>query len=454
MSGASEDLVIQADARDFRRILDEMPMSRTQVAGIAITMMLSALDGYDVLSVTFAAPAISQSWGVGRAALGVVLSAGLAGMAVGSLALAPLADVVGRRLTVLGGLALMAAGSLLCAFAHTVPELAAWRIVTGLGIGVMVAVITPVAAEFANARWRSLAVSAMAVGYPVGGTVGGLTAAALLRLSGWPAVFVAGAVAAGLLLPAVLLWLPEPPAFLLTRRRPGSLRGINSFLARCGRETLDALPPSRAAGGMSYLALFAPGCAGTTLRITLVNLLFVVAVYYLLSWLPQLVADTGFRPSTASFVSAAANVFGVVGGISLGWMATRAGPARLAAGAMLGLAVSMLALGYAPASLPLLTVAAGLCGFFLFAGIAGLYATVAITFGTAARASGAGFVIGIGRIGSALGPFLAGSMFAAGLTRGQVSLVFALSAGAAGLLLALGRSAARRGGTMGAFADA
>jgi len=367
----------------------------------------------------------------------VALSAGLVGMALGSLILAPLGDVIGRRKVVLGGLVLMTVGMLLSAFARSLPELAGLRVLTGLGIGIMVAVITSLAAEFANARQRAFAVSAMAVGYPIGGVLGGFAAAALLRSQGWPSIFLAGAAVGLVLLLATAVWLPESPAFLITRQGPKSLPRFNALLRRFGHPPIEALPPAPERLRSPLSALFAPAALANTLSITAVNLLFVMAVYYVLSWLPQMVADAGFPPSAASQVSAVANLAGVVGGVLLGLAARRAGAPRLAAGAMLGLAAATAAFGYAPASLPLLMLAAGVCGFFLFVGIAGLYSTLAVVFAPEARTSGAGFVIGVGRAGSALAPYLAGVMFAAGLSRGQVSLAFGGLAALAGVLLVI-----------------
>ncbi len=424
-----------ADTLDLRGRFDAAPMGGARIAAVAATVALSALDGYDVLSITFAAPAVALDWGIGKAALGLLLSAGLAGMALGSLLLAPFADVIGRRRLVLGSLALMAAGMLLSASATSLPQLVAWRVLTGLGIGAMVAVINPLAAEFANTRRRALALALMAMGYPLGGLVGGLASAALLRLYGWPAVFLAGVVAAGLLVPVVLLFLPEPLAFLLARRRPDSLARVNALLARCGFDPVAALPAEAVAGGAGYAAVFAPAQVGTTIRITVANLLFVMAVYYVLSWLPQMVAEAGFPPSTASLVAAVANLAGIAGGVTLGWLARRAGLNRLTVAAMVGLGLATAAFGLTPASLPLLVLAAGVCGFFLFGGIAGLYATFAVSFTAEGRASGSGFVIGIGRIGSAVAPLLAGWLFASGLGRGAVSAAFGACALLAGLLL-------------------
>ena len=108
-------------------------------------------------------------------------------------------------------------------------------------------------------------------------------------------------------------------------------------------------------------------------------------------------------------------------------------------GALLGLGVSTALFGLAPPALPLLMLAAGVCGFFLISGVTGIYAIIAVTFSPQVRASGSGFVIGAGRATSAAAPYIAGWMFAAGLGRAQVSLAFATLAILAGLIMALPR---------------
>ena len=409
-------------------------MNRLQVAAVAVIGALSALDGYDVLSVSFAAPSIAHAWLIGKAALGVVLSSGLVGMAIGCLLLAPLADRWGRRPMVIAALGLMIVGGALSALSGSVAPMAASRILTGLGIGVMVAVITPMAAELANQKRRALAVSAVAVGYPLGGVAGGLTAAVLLHRFGWPAVFYVKSLVAIGLLPLILLWLPESPAFLMGLGTPAALAKLNAFLARCGHAPVTAIAATPADRVRGYGALFSPGTWPITLRLMAVNGLYAMSAYYVLSWLPAMVADAGYPPATASLVSATANLSGAVGGVLLGvaarWISLRA----LAIAVILGLAVSMFALGYAPAELTLLTLAAGVCGFFLVAGVSGVYGIIATAFVPHLRASGAGLIMGVGRLMSAIAPYLAGWMFASGLGRGVVSMIFAglalLAAGA------------------------
>ena len=432
-------------ARDIHSLLDEAPMSRVQITAVGIIAALSMLDGYDVLSVSFAAPAIAHAWHIGKTDLGIVLSSGLVGMAFGSLLLAPLADIWGRRQAVFGALTLMILGGVLSALSQSVLPMALSRVVTGLGIGVLVAVITPLAAEFANLKRRAFAVAIMAVGYPFGGVIGGLAAAFLLQKFGWPSVFVVKSIVALILLPVALFGLPESPAFLMGRNHPRATQRLSDYMTRCGHAPVHAIAPETSAPARGYTALFVPGQASTTFRLMAVNGLYAMSAFYVLSWLPQMVVDAGYHASTASVVSAIANLSGVVGGLLLGFAARWIKLRGLVIGAVTGLGVAMAAFGFAPTYLPLLTLAAGVCGFFLIAGVSGVYATIATAFQPQVRASGAGLVMGFGRVTSATAPYLAGWMFANGFGRDVVSVTFAGLAllAAVALAIPLGKPAAR-----------
>src|SRR3546814_544177 len=141
----------RAKVNDVQKLLDESPMSRAQTVAVIIIGLLSALDGYDVLAMTFAAPGVSAEFDVGKAALGLALSSGLVGMALGSFFMAPLGDRFGRRSVVLISLVLMCVGMLMSAFVTSIVQLAAWRVVPGIGIGSLIPVLEPLAAEFSNA---------------------------------------------------------------------------------------------------------------------------------------------------------------------------------------------------------------------------------------------------------------------------------------------------------------
>ena len=229
-------------ARTPQSIIDEGRMGGWQMAAIAVTILLNALDGFDVMSISFAAPGIAKEWGVAKDVLGWVLSMELIGMAAGSILLGGLADRIGRKPTIMGCLIVMAAGMLLAPQSENVTQLSIWRVLTGLGIGGMLAALNATVAEFSNARYRNLVLPLMVIGYPLGAFLGGLAAKALLTGGDWRNVFYLGAGLTAACIPLAFWLIPESPGWLNARRPAGALGRINAVLARFGLAKLEALP--------------------------------------------------------------------------------------------------------------------------------------------------------------------------------------------------------------------
>ena len=229
---------------DPRDVIAREPMSRLQMAVVAITVALNALDGFDVLSISFASPGIAEGVGHRPRALGIVLSMELIGMAIGSILLGGVADRIGRRPTILGCLVVMAVGMLMATTVRGIVDLSIWRVITGLGIGGMLAAINAVAAEFSNTRRRDLSVSLMSIGYPVGAVLGGLVAARLLQGNGdWRSVFYFGAAVTAMLIPVVFFVVPESVHWLARKQPVGRARARSiSAMRRMGHPTVSALP--------------------------------------------------------------------------------------------------------------------------------------------------------------------------------------------------------------------
>jgi benzoate transport len=402
--------------QDPRQTLAQSPMTAAQVRVVAITIGLCALDGFDVLAISFASPGIAREWGIDRGALGVVMSMELIGMGVGSILLGGLADRVGRRYTVLGCLLVMTLGMALATTAHTILALSVWRVVTGVGIGGMLASLNAIATEFANARRRDLCVSAMSIGYPLGAIIGGSIVAVLLSRHDWRTVFEFGALVSGLMLPVVWLWVPESVVWLCQRRPVRALERINQSLKRLGYAVIDALPapaPVPESRGWARAGIFRPELLATTLLVTLAYSLHVTALYFTLKWIPKIVVDMGFTASMAAGVLVWANVGGASGGVVLGVLTQRVGLKALTVAWLLASSAMVGVFGHSSASLPQLSLICGLAGFCINGGVVGLYAILARVYPSDARAAGTGFAIGIGRSGAVLAPITAGYLFEA-----------------------------------------
>lgn len=434
-------------ATDPRRVIDQAPMSRAQWGTVAVMVGLNALDGFDVLSISFASPGIASSWGIDRAALGIVLAMELIGMSIGSLVLGGVADRIGRRATILSCLCVMALGMFGAATAAGIVTLSLWRVLTGLGIGGMLAATNAAVAEAANARRRALCVVLMAGGYPVGSVIGGSISAMLLARYDWHAVFVFGGLATLAFIPLVLWRAPESIAFLMHRRPADALPRINRALERMGHPTVAALPePEAAKPGVPLAQLFAPGLVGATVLLTIAYFAHIMTFYFILKWIPKIVADMGFAPPDAAGVLVWASLGGAMGSLALGLMTARVRLMPLTAAAMLLSTVLVVLFGRGGADLSALALVAALAGFATNAGVVGLYALIAENFPTGVRATATGFVIGVGRGGSALAPVVAGFLFAGGYGLQAVAVLMALgSLVAAVSIVLLGRRAVRAG---------
>lgn len=415
------------------------PMSRLQVVAVATTIGLNALDGFDVLAISFASPGIAAEWGIDPAALGFVLSMELIGMSVGSVLLGGVADRLGRRRTMLGCLLLMTIGMFMATTARGIVDLSLWRIVTGLGIGGMLAATAAVAAEFSNRRRRDLCVSLMAIGYPIGAVLGGSIAAQLLGEHGWRSVFHFGAAATAAFIPIVYFFVPESVHWLARTQPAGALERINRTLGRMGHAAIGALPQVSANGRRGSISdIFAPALLGTTAIVAVAYFFHILTFYFVLKWVPKIVVDMGFAASSAAGVLVWANVGGALGGAALGLLTQRFNVKALTIGAMLLSTVLVAVFGRSPEDLARLALLCAFAGFFTNGAIVGMYAIFAKAFPTHVRATGTGFSIGVGRGGSVLGPVLAGFLFDGGIDLATVALVMGFgSLLAAGVLMLL-----------------
>lgn len=428
-----------------KELIEQSPMVTAQIIAVSMCVFLNALDGFDVLSISFASPGIAADWGIDRAALGVVLAMELVGMAIGSIIIGNLADRIGRRPVILGCLVIMAAGMFAAAFAHDMNTLLAFRFGTGLGIGGMLAATNAMVAEFSNLKNRSLCVTIMAAGYPMGAILGGSIASLLLTEFHWRAIFIFGGAVTALSIPLVLALLPESVYFLEARRPKKALDKINAVLKRLGRQAVSALPDLTAdttpKAGLS--TLFGPRLISITLILTLAYFFHIMTFYFILKWIPKIVVDMGFAAPLAGGVLVWANVGGAMGAVLLGILSQRFGVKGLVIGAMVLGAIMVAVFGRGQEDLQQLSLIAAVAGFCTNAGVVGLYALFAQGFPTEVRAGGTGFAIGVGRGGAALGPIIAGLLFEAGAGLQVVAIIMgsgSLMAAIALLFLRLNRA--------------
>lgn len=433
--------------QDLKQRLEQGPMGAFQCLAIGICIVLNMIDGFDVLVMAFTAASVSAEWQLNGAQIGLLLSAGLFGMAGGSLFIAPWADRFGRRPLILGCLLLSGVGMLLSAISHSPLQLALLRGLTGLGIGGILASSNVIAAEYASRRWRGLAVSLQSTGYALGATLGGLLAVWLLSHWGWRSVFVFGGIVTLLVIPLVLLWLPESLDFLLARRPADALLRVNRLARRLGHPPLARLPAAglREEGvGSGFGQLFAGPMRRTTLLIWLLFFLVMFGFYFVMSWTPKLLVAAGLSAQqgiTGGVLLSIGGIFGaaLIGGLSSRWPLTRV------LSLFMLLTAGLLVLFVGSASSIAAALGLGLLiGLFANGCVAGLYALSPAVYDASVRATGVGWGIGIGRIGAIVSPTVAGVLLDAGWQPLHLYGVFAVVFVLAAACLLLLRPASQR----------
>lgn len=431
---------------DPREIIDKSPMTPIMYIIVVITVLLNAMDGFDVLAISVSGPGIRGEFGIDQAQLGVVLSMELIGMAVGSVFLGGVADMIGRRNMTLGCLAVMAIGMFLATTATGVTSLSIWRVFTGLGIGGMLSTTNAIVAEFSNIRHRGMCISMMVIGYPLGGIVCGEVGKALLAdgATNWRVMFTTGAILSAALIPIVYFLVPESVHWLTRKQPSNALERINAALRKLGHTVVTALPEiSSEARKKSVADIFSPALAVTTILATMVYFFHILTFYYILKWTPTIVVEMGIGAQAASGVLTWANVGGAIGGVLFGVLTMKIGVKPLTIAILALTMVGVTIFGRSAPDVTELSYLAAFAGFFGNAGVSGLYTIIAYVFPTHVRATGTGFVIGVGRGGAVLSPIIAGYLLNADFSLAQVGMAM----GSFSLLAAIVLCFLKLGGT-------
>jgi benzoate transport len=393
---------------DIRDLISKGPMGAFQFVAIAVCVGLNMLDGFDILVMSFTASGVSGGWKLSGGQLGLLLSAGLVGMAGGSLFVAPLADRFGRRTVVMASVSTVSAGMLFSGISRSFVELAVLRVITGIGIGGILACATVLVAEYSSDRWRSTASCIYTAGYSMGATLGGAIAAALIARYGWRSAFQFGTVVSLLMLPAVYWGLPESLDFLITRRPADALFRLNRLLRRLNRAAVTVFPVSGSPEGESVRLLLSRPIARPTTLIWIAFFFVMAGYYFVFSWTPRLLTVSGLTVQQGITSGVLLSLGGIVGTILFAFIAATVEIRRLTC-ACLFVASVLVALFAATITNPGVAMTIGiLLGGAATSAMAGLYAMTPPIYQPQLRTTGMGWALGIGRVGAILSPIATG----------------------------------------------
>ncbi|WP_298350585.1 MFS transporter [Runella sp.] len=419
---------------DIKEYIDKNKMTRLQYATVFVCLAINMLDGMDVMVISYTAPAIAKAWSITPSALGIVFSAGLLGMTIGAMFLAPRADIIGRKKMILLCAMLMGISIFCTAFAQSINYLIVFRLISGIGIGAMLASTATLTSEYTPNKTKDFWVSFVVAGYPVGAVLSGLAAAKVIPQMGWATMFQLAGFVTTLAVPLIYFFLSESVDYYLKAKPKNALLNVNAILSKMDIAALETLPiREHHKNESSVSSLMTQEFKLPTLQLWGGLFMAFATLYFLTNWIPKLATNAGLSMELAIYAGTVFNLGAFVGIVTQGYFSSIYGLKRTI-GVFLLLTAGLMAIFGLFSGSSLLLVIFGLLGFGIQGGFVGLYAVAARMYPTEFRNTGVGWAMGAGRLGGIVGPMLGGILIEMGLTMTANFLVFAIPAAIAGIM--------------------
>ena len=399
-----------ASTIDINQYIDRQSFARLQWLVLIMCVLILAFDAIDLTVMGLIAPALSEQWGIDKAALGPALTSSIVGTCVGAMCGGPMADWFGRKRILVASTLSFGLFTVACAFAPTLGWLILLRFLGGLGIGSATPVANTLMSEFAPKRYRALCCNVLLVGFTLGATLGGLAASWLIPHWGWRSMLVLGGgipVVLGLLQFA----LPESLQFMLLKQWPE--RQVAAVMERVepgsgGLAQRLSVGDRKVPSSTNLKTPFAPRYLMGTIVLWAVYFLGLVIYYVMTSWLPTFVHSAGFSIAQSSIIMAMFPFGGVIGTLGLGLVMERLGSVKVIALTYALSGIFIWLVGTQGGSLPLLSVIVFVTGVTLNGAQLSMPSLSAMFYPTVARATGTAWMIGIGRVGGIVGAMAGG----------------------------------------------
>ena len=399
-------------------VIERQRMNAFVIRLIVISWTVTFLDGFDMLVISFVAPYLRDGFGADAISLGELFAVGVFGAMLGGIAFGWLGDRFGRRPIIIASVAAFGATSMAMALAPDMPALMALRFLNGVALGGLMPLAWALNIEYVPGRYRATVVTVIMMGYTLGGVVAGPATVWLAPHFGWQSVFLISGIATMLLIPLLVVLLPESARYLAVKRRsPEKIaKALNALEPGLGARPQDEFivrDEAAAPAGQNFhlSTLFKGDLRPITALLWLAYIGSSMAVYFKSNWGPIIFEDVGFTRTQAAMIMSVSSIGGSLAGLALMRFTDRIGPVAIAFYPMFA-APLLLLMGLAPVSLQGLAAFSLLSMAMISGTHFGMHSIAGIFYPSAIRANGAGWATSIAKIGSIFAPLLGGYLLA------------------------------------------
>lgn len=427
MGGASP-----APCVDLTEQIERQPVNAFVVRLLLLSMLVSFLDGYDLMVMSYAAPYVAAAFELDKPMLGNLFSIGLVGTLFGAILAGYLGDRYGRRPVLVASTAAFGVLTLSLALADSYASLLVLRLIQGVALAGALPLLWALNTDFTPRRRRATVVTLITVGFGLGSALAGPLSVQLAEHFSWHSMFVLGGVASIAASALLFFALPESLLYMHRKGRPVAeiARALKSFapgisLPAAPRFSVTEAASAPARDSAAFGRLFSGELRWITPLLWTAYFTSSLTAYLFVTWGPMLFEGLGFSRASAAYINSFNGLAGTLGGLMLMRFTDSRGPVSVAV--MLAIAFPlMLAVGLitlTPVSFVLLNA---LCATVLFGGHTGVMSLISPSYPSSMRASGGGWASAVGKLGSIIGPQLGGVLLASSLPPSSVFAVMAI----------------------------
>ena len=311
---------------DVNKVIEDGKFNNYFFSIFMLLILVVLFDGYDMGVYGVTLPSIMKELGLTATQTGLLASVGMFGMMFGALFLGSLADIIGRKKVIIIGILIYSVFNGLVGFIHSASVFAVIRFIAGLGMGAITPVIVSLLSEYSPKANKTLLLTLVVIGVPIGQLVSSLAGVAFLSTQGWRILYYFTFISLIVIIPIVSR-IPESMKFYVAK---GKTDIIRKTLSKANPEfvfsdedvyEVSALNSKKA----SLYSLFGDGYARNTILIWIAFFCNLYLYFGVSTWLPKLMTILGYTLTSSIAFLAIFLIGGIVAGPFIGVLGDKFG---------------------------------------------------------------------------------------------------------------------------------
>ncbi len=387
-------------------LLDKTKLNTVHYQILAIGSLIYMLTAMNVMLIGSVVKPIIDEWGLDVGIAGNIISIGFLGMFIGAIVFGRVADLIGRRPTIVIVLLIEALFTALHALATDLNTLYILRLLAGIGLGAALPQPGIYVSEYVPKEYRGRFLGLVETSWVYGALLALIFPYFIIPNYGWRVAFIVG-LSPLILIPFVLRYLPESIRYLLKRGREDQVRTILDRIGIAHGDIKFEVMEVK----YRVLDLFSKRYISRTVLLTILWMSLVYTYYAVFIWLPTLYAKSfGMDILKSLFWTLVVTLFQIPGYYSATFLLDRLGRKKV-------LTIYLVIAGLASLLMSISTellwfqIWSAAISFFNLGAWAGLYTYTPELYPTEIRGAASGFAASMGRIAGIISPLVTAALY-------------------------------------------